>query len=81
MLERLALAAAPDQFAQGRQFRFRQEAFELEVKFDALALDRMREQMLGIQARALDVALLEISGRRLQDFENGHEKISGGRTM
>ena len=36
MLERLALAASPDQFAQRRQFRFGQGAFELEIKFDPL---------------------------------------------
>ena len=38
MLERLALPAAPDQFAQRRQLRFAKNALELEIKLDALAL-------------------------------------------
>ena len=33
----------------------------------------MREQMLRIQTRALDVALIEIRGRRLQNLENTHD--------
>jgi hypothetical protein len=32
----------------------------------------MRQQMFRIQARIFDTAFLEIRGRRLQDFENGH---------
>ena len=72
MLERLALATTPDQFAERRQFRFRQGPFELEIKFDPFALERVREQMLRIQPRALDVTLLEVSGGRLKNFQNGH---------
>ena len=44
MLKRFALAAAPDQFAQWRQFRFHQGPVELEIKFDAFALKRVRKQ-------------------------------------
>jgi len=32
----------------------------------------MRDEMLGVEARALDRALFEIGGGRLQDFEDGH---------
>ena len=32
----------------------------------------VREQVLGVQARAFDLALLEIRRRRLEDFEHGH---------
>src|SRR5450432_881579 len=35
MLERLALAAAPNEFAQGREFRLGERALEVEVKLDA----------------------------------------------
>ena len=35
MLERLALAAAPDEFAQRREFRLGERALELEIKLDA----------------------------------------------
>jgi hypothetical protein len=73
VLERFALATASDQLAERRQFRFRKGALELEVKLDALALERVRQQVLGVQARTLDFALLEISGGRLQDLEDRHD--------
>ena len=48
MLERLALAPAPDQFPQGRQFFFGQNPFELEIELDPFPLQRMREQMFRV---------------------------------
>ena len=36
MLERLALAASPNEFAQGRKFRFGERTFELQIKLDPL---------------------------------------------
>ncbi len=35
MLERLALAAPPDEFAQRRQFRLGERTLEVEIKLDA----------------------------------------------
>ena len=48
------------------------DAFELEIKLDAFLPENVREQMLGVQSRALNLVLLEIGGRRLQHLENGH---------
>ncbi len=62
MLERLALSPAPDQIAQRSQFRFGQFALKLEIKLQPFLSEDVGEQMLGIQSRLLDLALLEIAG-------------------
>ena len=72
MLEGLALAAAPDEFAQRRQFWLGKRTLELEIKLDAFFAQRMSNEMLGVEARALDFPLFEIGGGGLQDFEDGH---------
>ena len=63
----------PDQFAQRRKFLFAQRSLELQVELDPFPLQRVRQQMLRVQPRTFDIPLLKVSGRRLQDFENGHE--------
>ena len=50
MLERLVLSPSSDQFAHRRQFRFGQIALEFQVEIDPFPSERMRQQMLGIQA-------------------------------
>ena len=78
MLEWLALAAPPNQLAQRGQFAFAEILFELEIKFHARASEHMCEQVLGVQARIVDVALLKIRGHGLQYLEDGHSLINGG---
>src|SRR2546423_2571274 len=72
MLEWLSLPAAPDEFPQRRQLCFRQDAFELQVELDPFLLEHVRQQMLRIQARALDLPLLKVGSRRLQNFKERH---------
>ena len=66
---------------QRRQLFLRQNPFEFQVKLDPLALKNVREQMLRVQTRTLDCALLKISGRRLQNFEDSHGALPVARTM
>ena len=66
MLERLVLSPPSDQFADWRQFRFGQIALEFQVNIEPFPPERMRQQMLGIQARIFNPVFLEIRGRRLQ---------------
>jgi hypothetical protein len=61
-----------NKFAQRRELQFAKSSLEFEIKFHACAAERVREQMLGIQARIFDPAFLEIRGRRLQNTEHGH---------
>ena len=63
MLKRLAFTPASDKIPQWREFRFVKSALELQIKFHARAAERIREQMLRIQARILDLVLLKISSR------------------
>src|SRR5436190_14822443 len=72
MLKRLALATAPDQFTERRQFRFRQRPFELQIKLDSSALKRVCQQVFSVQTRTFDITLLEVSGGRLKYLEKGH---------
>src|SRR5207247_787565 len=73
MLERLVLSPSSHQFANWRQLRFGQIALEFQVNIEPFPPERMRQQMLRIQARIFDPALLKIRSRRLQDFENRHD--------
>ena len=72
MLERLAFTATFYQIAQRRKFCFSQLPFEFEIKLDTSLIQNMRQQVLGIQSRILNIALVEIGSRRLQHFENRH---------
>src|SRR6266550_9276632 len=60
MLERLALGPASNQFAQRREFVFNKLAFKFQIQFDPLSPEYVSQQVLGIQPRIVDVALLEI---------------------
>src|SRR6266487_991700 len=72
MLERFALTTAPDKFAQSREFVLAQGAFELQIKFNAPAIQNVREQVLCVQAGIVDPALLEIRCRRMQHLKDSH---------
>ena len=70
MLQRLTLAASPNEFTQRRQFRFAERPIEIQIKLDPLPSQRVREQMLGIQARTLDAALLKIRACGLKNLQD-----------
>src|SRR4051794_21286145 len=69
MLERFGLRATLHQIAQRNELRFGKFSFELQIEIHARQPERMRQQMLRVQTRALELVLLKISGRRLQHFE------------
>ncbi len=55
-----------------RQLGFAEVPFELEIKFHARPSQHVCEQVLGVQARIIDITLLEIRGHRLQYLEDRH---------
>src|SRR5262249_10396148 len=61
MLKWLAFAAPLNQSSQRREFRVGQHAFKFQIEIDALSAEHVREQVLGVQACALDAVLLEIA--------------------
>jgi hypothetical protein len=74
VLERNSLRAAFHQVAQWGAFRFAERALKLKVKVDAfLSAEGMCQEILGIQARALHALLMEVGGRRVEDFKCGHQ--------
>jgi hypothetical protein len=72
MLERLVLSPSSHQFPDWRQLRFGQIALEFQVNIEAFPSERMRQQMLRVQARIFDPAFFEVSGGGLKNVENGH---------
>jgi len=74
MIEGLTFASALNKFAQRRELCFAKISLELEIKFHARTAKRVREQVLGIEARILNPVFLEICGRRLQHFKEGHTR-------
>src|SRR5205814_8408253 len=45
---------------------------ELEINIEPFPPKRMRQQMLRVQARIIDPAFCEVSGRGLKNVEHGH---------
>src|ERR1700736_4534094 len=76
MLERLALSASPRQLAQRGQLGFAENPFELEIKFHARSSQHVCEQVLSVQARIIDITLLEMRGHRLQYLEDRHTSFA-----
>jgi len=72
MLERFALAAAADEFAQIVHFLWGQGALEFEVELHARELEHVRQQEFGMQAGRIDALFREKFGAALNGFENGH---------
>ncbi len=58
MLERHAFPAPPNEIAQRRELCFCQLSLEFEVKLDPFPVKQMRQQMLRVQTRIVDLALL-----------------------
>ncbi len=72
VLERLALAAALDEFAERVQFGLGQLAFEVQVELHARELQDMRKQLLCLQAGRVHTLFGEEIGTFRDDFEDGH---------
>ena len=72
MLQRLALAATFDQFAQRIRFRRRQNAVEIQIQFHARHFEQVRKQKFDLQARRLDIFFAEKIRAFLNRFEDGH---------
>ncbi len=73
VLERHALRSALHEIAQRGAVLFAQRAVEREVEIHAPRHpERMGEEVLGVQPRALDALLLQVGGCGVQDFENSH---------
>jgi hypothetical protein len=51
VLQRLALAATPDEFPERVRFRRRERAREVQVQLHARHFEQVREQEFGLQAR------------------------------
>ena len=79
MLQRLALAATLDQFAECGQFRVGQRALEIQVEFHARKLEDVRQQQLCLQARRVHPALREKRRAFLNDLKHRHARSVGGR--
>src|SRR5256886_14003837 len=69
MLERFALTAALHQLAQRGQFGLVELGFELEIKLQPRHFEHVRDHVLCVQARILDLVFGEIRRCRLQHFE------------
>ena len=75
VLERFALAAAFDEFAQRVRFRRREHALEVQIQFHARQLEQMREQEFGLQSRRLDIFFAEKIRALLNRLKDGHAEI------
>ncbi len=71
MLQRLADAAAADEFPKRLQFRRGERPLKLEVEVHALQLQHMSQQVLNVEPRLLNTMLLEVASGGLDDFEDG----------
>ena len=74
MLERFALAAAFDEFAQRVRFRRREHTLEIEIQFHSRQLEQVREKKFYLQARRFDTFFAEKIRALLNRFKNGHVK-------
>ena len=72
VLQRFALAAAFDEFAQRVRFRRGEHALEIQIQLHARQLEQMREQEFGLQARRFNAFFGEKFRALLNRFENGH---------
>ena len=74
--QRFALTATADERANLVQLRLGEHPFELQVELHALQAERVADQNLCIQARALHAFRREEIGRLLDDFEDGKHGLS-----
>ena len=72
MLQRFALSAAFDEFAQRVRFRRGEHALEIQIQVHAGQLEQMREQEFRLQARRINALFGEKFRALLNRFEDGH---------
>ena len=72
MLQRLALAAAPDEFAQAVNLRRREHALELEIQPHARLLEQMCQQQFRLQPGRIYPLLGQELRAALNGFKNRH---------
>jgi len=73
MLQGLAGGAAFHEEAEGVEFAVAEGAVELEVEVDAFFCEDVRQEVLGVQAWALDAVFLEITGGGGEDLLHGFQ--------
>ena len=72
MLQRLALAAAPDEFAKAVHFRRREHPLKLQVKPHARLLEKVRQQQFRLQPGRIYPLLAQELRAALNGFKNRH---------
>ena len=72
VLERLAGRPAPDERARAVELGDRQRPVEVHVQLDALEPERVREELLGFEARPPGAPCREMVGRPPEDLSDGH---------
>jgi hypothetical protein len=72
MLQRFAFGSPSNLVSQRLQQMLRDFAIKLQVQFETLLGKSIRQQVLNVQSRVLDLPLGKISRGALQEFENGH---------
>ena len=72
MLQRLALAAAPDEFAKTVNLRRREHALKLEIKPHARLFAQVRQQQFRLQPGRIHAFLGQELRAALNSFENRH---------
>ena len=75
VLERLAGGPAFHEVAQGVELAFAERAVEFQVEIDAFFPQDVREEQLGIEARAFDGVLLEVPSRGGNDLLNRFQQV------
>lgn len=72
MLQRFALAAAPDEFAKGVHFRRRKHPLKLKVQPHARLLEQVRQQQFRLQPGRIYPLLAQELRAALNGFKNRH---------
>ena len=72
MLQRFALAAADDEFAEGGEFGVGKGALEVQVELHAGHFQQVGEEEFHLQARRVHAFFGEEIGALGDDFEDGH---------
>ena len=75
MLQRLALAPAPDEFAKSIDFRRRERALEIQVQAQARLLEQVRQQHFRLQTGRVHALFGQEPGAALNGFQDRHAEI------